>query len=678
MAKKLGPQQLTPQATVQRLRLATPDTSKFERLARSLDEFGSNVTGLVIKREQGIAEKEEKAGTQAAELALAEGRAPLDDAEATGLITRGQHPFFKKGVFTAMGRAKADAFGNALSVAYGEQVDAETITPEDVDGVISSVAAEFNTDADNGAMLAGFADVAARHAQRLRDAHAGIVASNMQKVGDEALQANYMADLRRLSEFTGPDRLNEIASLALATQAKWIETLGRNITRKDKTDMNDALVDSVELLLSEDGGEFTGNDAKEFLTIMRPGTDALLNVPKYNKQILKAIRARATREQVRMNNEATNEARARAKIGAEVNAEFASSGYSQEGFDLLEKQVATMNDANPGTFDPGFVARARQDLLAFETARHRDVPINRVVDDALLLGFMEDEITTTADQIKNAAIDGDIPHDRALSLIGMLKTEKESRAKDPRMNRIREETSQQLKGALGGFTPTAITEQAFLRSRRKMFQATRVWAANNPDLDETSDEYEAFLQPLIKGLMQEFMPDHRAAMRPIDTVQRRFLIREFTKTDMGLPVDRLIDLYAQNILLSNPSNDFEANDDYYDFFLADPELGLSEWDVGNNQTTRAAILAQLRLGKIDITEKDFLEALQTRTDQLKTLTTVRSTSAPQAATAGSLSVQQQEAAAMGLTPAEFQQLIANPTPGQLQRLHTVADSLARN
>lgn len=660
MAKKLGLQPLKPVATVQRLSLTLPDTSKFERLARSLDEFGGNVAAITIRKTEEQAESQEKAGEQEAQRALAEGRVAIDDAEAAGLLTRGQHPFFQQGVWKAMGRAKADAFGNALTVAYGEMVPAETLTPQDVDDVIASVAAEFSTDDDNGAMLEGFSGVAERHAQRLRDAHAGIVASNMQKAGDEALQANYMADLRRLSEFTGPNRLKEIASLALVTQAQWMETLGRNMTRKDRQNMNDALVDSVELLLSEDGGDFTGADAKEFLLLMQGGSGPLLNIKKYGDQINKAINSRAVREQTKMANENAKTLRAQALIGAQVRAEFESDGYTRDGLALLVEQVTTMNNQNPQTFDPGFIRRATADQVSFEQAAYRDVPINPDVSDALLLGFMEEDvITTTFDQIKDAAINGEIPHTYALELMGMLKEEKEERRKDPRMERLRKETRDQLKGALGGFTPTAMTEQAFRSARRQMFQKLRSWADANPDLDEKSDEYEAFLKPLVTNLMKEFMVDHAATLGPSDVFQREYLLRQFVAKDSGLPVESLIDLLAQNNLLSDRTNSYQADDTYYDFFLGNPDLKLSEWDVKNNSLTRRAILAQLRHGGVDTGTREFKRALEEQEEQQLAMRSVRR---PSAAT-----LLERQAASMGITPEEVR---------RITELNRVADSLA--
>lgn len=670
MAEKLGAQKLTPRATPQKLSLALPEQTNAQQLQRSLSEFGANVAGITVRKHKEHVAKQTAKGEQAFELAEAEGRASAEQLEEDGIISRGQNPHFAKGVYNSLGRAKAEAYNNELRKAYAEMVDANTsIEDQDVEAVIEKVGALFSTEDDNEALKDGFAAPAAAAAQRLRAAHFGVVAKNLETAGDEALQMEFMGHLRRHTEFAGPNRVNEIASLVLMTQAQHREKVGRTMGTNDFRKMNQALVDSVELMLDEIGGTFTGEDAKELLNIIGTGKGPLMNIKGFNKQINAAIGRRSAREQAEMQRNQAMVLQAQAERQAQTMADFGVTGYSRRGLRELEREVQMAIEIDPFAYDAGFVQRAQRRQADVEAMSGREVEIVREVDDRLLLGIIGGEITTTQDDIIDEALDGNIPMSRADELIGKLAETQKQLREDPRRTGVRKETARQLHAILGGYTPSAMSEGSYLEARRHMYQAVESWVVRNPTLDETSDEYEAFLNPLMKRLMTRFMVDHAAVLGPISSAEEKHALRQFETVDMGLTRGELVDLVAQAQLVADDTVQYSADNNYYGF-LTSGETPLSQKQATTTKTATRAIMGQINLTGIPFGE--LTDEINARREQLLTQAAMRGPKAAQAVEAGSLSTFfENQAAAMGLTAAEATAL--TKTADSLARVSTDPD-----
>lgn len=654
MAEKLRAQPFKPVASPPSLRLAVPQFTALERLSRSLDEFGANVAGTTVRLVQASNKKAFEKGEEAAELARAEGLTTFDELEEAGIISKGEHPRFIEGVFTSLGIAKAAEFDNALTVAYAENVDPQSTDLDDVEVIFAQVSEQFAADGENAHATAAFAPIAAASADRIRKAHAGRVAQNMVTAGNEALQLNYMADLNQHSTFTGPNRIGEITSLLLATQAKWMDTNGKNMTPGQRRKMNRTLVDSVELMLDEIGGTFTGADATEILTRIGGKRGSLMNVTEHGKKINAAITRRSARIQTGQAQDQTAMLLRQQETAAAINNDFANTGYTREGLDEAIRTVELLNNANPLALDAGFKARLIKTQADMEALGERDVPLNRLVDNQLVDGMLSADITTTAQQIADAAILGDIPRERAAQLQARLTKAIEEVRNDPRMKAIRSDVAHQLHGVLGGYTPTSATEMSFLSARGKMYAAATAWAAENPTKDHTSPEYEEMLLPLIRSLQEEFQLDAAPVLRVNDNIRSAFEIREFSKIDYNLSRGQLVDLMAQNELLADGDVDYSADDSYYDY-LFQGDSPLSRGNAKNTRTALRAITSQLTFQ--GLTSSNLTAEITARKEQLLQVAAMRSPeAAAQQQVAGSSFVAVQQAEAMGLTPAEVDTL----------------------
>lgn len=652
--KKLSGAALQPVATAQRLPLETPQFRGLDRLANTLEDFGTNVTKIAVRKANEDAEEKEQQGILAAQQALAAGRGTVDQMEEDKLITRGDNPFYRQGVFRALGQAKAYAFGNALTVAYGEGVDPKTTNPEEVDGIIASVSAEFSTEDDNEAMLEGFSAQAAQQVQRLRDTHAGIVSSNMEGLGNTLFTANTVAAISSIDQFAPDQRVSGTLALLNGIIDEHLATFGDNIKPNDFRVMNRSLVNGIVAMAADPSSSFTGAEAIAIMEQLTTHKGAkLFHIPEFKELVTNAITKRAGIIQTRINNQHTNDLLAQAKAEEEVLTAFAETGYSEAG---LRDALQAVHSAAPGVFAAGtdfdLVAKQR----AWDEWMQRDIVDNRAVHDQLLGGFLSEEITTSRVQIENAVFDGDISATTGLQLQAKLKEQQDIRKNDPRTMGVYREAADQVEAGLGGHLPTDMSAQAFLEARLALRQGVDSWLERNPGLDETSEEFENWLLPFILRLQKKHLTTYQQIQGQQQTSQVAFKTIAFRETNFGLSEDQLVSLMAENSLLRDGSSGYDASDEYYDFFLTDGRM--SDNDVNQWSLTRTALLDQLTLGDIDPSEKTFSRKVEAKKTALLNIAAMRSAQAAQAVSSESLmSTLEAQADAMGLSPDEASRIV---------------------
>ncbi len=504
MAEKLGPTGLRPVATTQRLQLAVPDTRpQAARLAASLDEFAANVTGITVRKTREHAKGQEEKGRTAAAEAIAAGQDTIDEMVQAGIIDRGSNPFFRDGVLFMAGKARADAYNNALTIAAAEQIPADSTDPDAMDDLIESVAGEFLTAEDDEATQAGFAERAEGYAVLAKQRHAQLVANNL-----EDLNLSQAADLFRgvaLLATDGVDKEFIISNLVPAIQVQAEEYLANlsDPSRHDKKVMNRAITAALGSLVED--GTLGEDDVISAMKLLKGGTGSLWGIQEHAAVIQEAIDTQVNRETTR---HALKEKRElRVKQASEQDATEAMFIAAGESGVLDISEIERIQRESGGTkFRLGYMQQMRELSLQYEQAAQDtyigDIELRREYGSRILSGEIV-SLQELSTRIKR----GELTLDQAIELGNLVVSHRNMLQNDPVKAAMFRRTDQIIKGALTSWAGSEFGSQSYSAALPAMASALQAWQSDpkNANLTAESPEFLTFVDELKDNLQRLYM-----------------------------------------------------------------------------------------------------------------------------------------------------------------------------
>lgn len=593
MAEKLGERALQPVATPQRLQLAIPDfQTKATRLASSLDEFAANVAGITIRKSQEAATKQEKEGREAAAEAIAAGHATLGEMVKAGIIDQGSNPFFRDGVLFMAGKARADAYNNALTVAAAQEIPADSTDPKAMDALIERVAGEFVTSEDDDALRAGFAERAESYAVQQQQRHARTVANNL-----EDLNLNQAADLFRgvsLQATDGVDPEFMVENLVPAIRAQAEEYLGNIDDAKpfQRRTMNRAIAAALASLV-DDG--VLGEDAvKEVALQIKTGTGTLWGSLEHSATIQAAIDTQVNRETRRLAFEQARELRQKQSNEKDaVDAMFIAAGES--GI-LDTSEIERRQRASGGTeFRLGFMKQMENLSLTFEQAAQETYVGNEALRREYGARILSGENISLPELGTRVKI-GELTLDQAVQLGNMSIQHRQMLANDPRKAAMFRRTDAIVKGGLTSWAGSDFGSQSYAAALESMALALGEFQDTHQNATAESPEFLKFTNDLMKDLQRQYMgPGQWQELQEVqaenegENVKERYNSQVFESSK-----PKLMRWYAEALMMSEG---FEPSSDLADFFTT-PGRGLgADEDIG---AYADAIFGQLVQSGVDM------------------------------------------------------------------------------
>ena len=590
--KKLGAQQLVPQATAQTLQLATPDFSRFDRLARSLEEFGSTVATAGVRKQQELAQKEKARGAQAGQEAIARGLDTEKELVDAKIITRGEGSFFRDGVLEQAGQAHANAFSNAILIASAKAGLQDSTDLEEIDELIQEVAGQFNADDQGEAFAAGFAAQAAEVAQQHKERHAQVVAQNIENIHTDGVTDKYRGV--SLVAIEGVDDEFIVENLVNALQAAADDHLGV-ITDPEKYDFdnsNKALTNALISLLND--GSINGDQAEEVHNKLNGGTGPLGGIVKHSNALQDAIDNQIIRQARRDDNVARLELKEKNDRGKTARADMFRN--SKDGL-LDVSAIIDQQTRDATSFTPEFVARAIAEADLYEAQSQKDYLSNQAVIDDYTFRILNGE-AVRSEEIGLHLVEGELNNTDAVRLARLATEWQNMRANDPVGANMWDDVKILVKTGLGGFSGRAFGEQAWANAVPALQQAWNEIRIKEPEWTNMSVEYRKWSTDQLNILQQvhlerdEWEDLQRAAALRIavsETIPYQDNLFESNP-------DILIQYYAEALELQE--NGREPSDGLLSFFNA-PGRQLSEEGSANPDNYVVGLEGQLFQAKID-------------------------------------------------------------------------------
>jgi hypothetical protein len=499
MAEKLGAKQLKAVASPERLNLAVPNLSKFDRLSRSLDEFGDNVTGLAVKAHNDAAEKARKQGAEAAAKAIAAGRDTEDQMVEDGVIERGEHSFFRDGALEQMGRAHAANFSNAIIIEAAEQGLAESINPEDMGKVIAKVSEEFHGNDQGAAFNAGFAAEAADVALGFEQRHAAQVAANIESGHNNEVTDKYRA--RALLSIEGADPSVIIDNLSEALQLESELHLGviPDAGRADFRRSNRALTDTLITLI--DDGSITGDQALEVLKKLHTPSGSLFAMAEHAPRINAAIDAAITRDTSRDANEDRIRLQAKQRRAIDVSEEMYATADAN-GVLSMDAVNRVMNETKGEGLTAAFVERARRSVLNSEAMAAREYHSDPTMLAEYKMRIIDGEPITTQMLSDDTHDTGGLNTSDALALWNMQQDRDVRLASNPTEAAMDSAARFMVKEGVGGFSGTEFGQQAWLRASVPFQEAFNAMRIEHPEWTAAAPEFRKWVVNTVEELQK--------------------------------------------------------------------------------------------------------------------------------------------------------------------------------
>lgn len=614
MAEKLRAKTLKPAASADRLSLTPgPEFSSLRRLANSLDEFGSNVAGIAVRKTQEHAEGQEEEGRTAAAKAIAEGKDTIEEMVAAGIIDRGSNPFFRDGVLFMVGQARADAFNARLTVAAAEERLHESTDPDAMDDLIERVSGEFS-DEEDAAILSGFAEKAATFATQQKERHARTVASNISKVNDDLPGTRFRGILLDSLEASPENVIANFIDGAAKFSEEWLGNLGREANRGDRTNLNQGLVRAIVSGVS--GGEVTFDQAQKILEGIKPGTDTLWSVPANAEAVREAHAKFATRTQTahQMDLLTLQKEWQQSETNAIANM---WSGYNEDTGEMstaaIEAAVVeAARTGQPAPFRPGFVEQQQLNAANVAASFQRGHLSNVDLFDRTLTDVLRPDSTQSRESILGL-VDGTargINATDAKTLIDVLEQQRNMAANNPEEQRMWSFAYNEVTKALGGFMPNEFTTQAMVKAHPELLTSFRAFQAKNPGADYLSEEYGEWLQKAKLTAQSRHLnaPARATLQRTAELTTGVAETAVWQERQFVTDTTTLVRLYAEAAwAMSHPG--YVMSDELIDFFDV-PGGEITDGAAMNPATYVAALSGQLNLANIPLSSGSVQEEIK--------------------------------------------------------------------
>ena len=592
MAQKLGAQKLTPKATVQKLSLAVGDfQTPANRLAASLNEFSSNVVGITVRKSQEHAAGQEAKGRTAAAEAIAAGHDTIEEMVKAGVIDKGMDPFFRDGVLFMAGKARADAYNNALAFAAAEEIPADSTDPHALDSILERVASEFIGDEEDEAIQAGFASRAegfataavSRHVQRVAD---NIVDLNLRQVGDlfrgVALEA-----------IDGVDAQFHVPNLVLAMQAQAEEWLENNpdASSFEKRTMNRGIVTALGSLV--DDQSLNEDNVIAIMKLLKGGTGSLWGVQEHAEYIQEAIdtsvgretrRAKLTEDRI-LRQKMANEEEAMAGI-------FATAG--ETGILDMQPIVAQQRASFGKAFRTGFVVSSENLAINWESAAQDTYVGSAEIERDYVQRIYAGE-NVSLEELSGRIVTRELTGDQVIKIGNLVLSHKNMLANNPQKAARFRRMDSAVKGAMSSFMGSEFGSQSYYAAVADMASALEGWESDpkNANFSATAPEFLGFVNETLKRLQdlymepgqKEFLQETQAGIE----AENRLLLYGTQLYETSVPT--LKRWYAETIMMAGGR---PPSDDLADFLTADGRaIGVGDEPLLQAETYADAIFGQL-------------------------------------------------------------------------------------
>jgi len=551
MAEKLGAKKLTPQASVQKLNLAVGDfESPARRLEASLNEFAQNVAGTAVRKHNEHAKSQEEKGRAAAAEAIAAGHTTLEEMTKEGIIDRGSNPFFRDGVLFMAGKARADAFNNAVTIAAAEEIPEDSTDPNAMDAIIERVSGEFTTADDDESTRAGFAERAEQFATTQMSRHAQRVADNL--VSKHLDQASDLFRGVVLQATDGVDPEFHVPNVVMAVQAQAEEYLGAipDPSAHDKRTMNRAITASIAGLI-EDG--VLGEDAAiSAMKLLKGGTGNLWGSQEHSAVIQDAIDTQVNRVTRRqkfeddriLREKQTNEDKATAAM-------FAAAG--ETGILDIQPMIDMQRESKGKAFRLGYIDAQRQLSLVYEHAAQDTYVGSEVIERDYGARIFAGE-PVSREELAHSLETKDLTLDQVVRLGNMLTTHQNMLANNPAKSARFRRMDAATKGGMTSWMGSEYGSQAYYASLPAMAAALEGWEADpkNANFTAESKEFLDFTNETMKNLQSRFMETDQwqELQDEQDRIQGVNMLERYKSTVYESRPETLRNWYAEALMLS--------------------------------------------------------------------------------------------------------------------------------
>jgi len=592
--EKLRAQKLTPQATAQALQLATPDFSKFERLARSLEEFGGAVTTFGVRKEQERAAEQKKAGAIAGAEAIARGLDTEQELVEEGIIERGEGSFFRDGVLEQAGQAHANAFSNALLVAAAEQGLQDSTDPNEMDDLIEEVAQQFTAEDQGEAFAAGFAAQAAAVAQQHKERHAGIVAQNIENIHTDGVTDKYRGVALEAIADTDDEFIVENLVNALQDAADNHLGIIPDAGKRDFLVSNKALTDSLISLLND--GSINGDQAEAVHNQLSGGTGPLGQITKHSNALQDAIDNQIRRQATRDANVARLELKEKNDRGKTARADMFRN--SEDGLLNVEPILQQQKLSGATAFTPEFIARVVAEADLYEAQSQKDYLSDREMVDDYTMRILTGEAVSSG-EIGLHLKEGELNNTDAVALSRLASEWQNMRANDPVGANMWDDAAFLVKTGLGGFAGREFGSQAWAKAVPALQKAYNQIRIDHPEWTDMSVEFREWTTSQLEILQQRHLlrSEWEELQRDADLRTAIFETLPYQDRLYEQNEDTLIRYYAEALELQE--NGREPSDGLLAFFNVSGRQ-LSEEGSADPNNYVVGIEGQLFLAKIDL------------------------------------------------------------------------------
>ena len=598
---KLKEQKLVPQATAQALELSLPSQAPLERLARSLDEFGSNVAGIAVRKANESATAETQRGSIAGAEAVAAGLDTEEELLDAKIITRGEGSFFRDGVMLMAGQAHADAFAAALTVAAAEKSLHTSVDPDAMDRLVEELAGQFNSGDRGEAFAAGFAERAASLVSQAKQRHANTVAGNLEKLNNEQLTDLLRGGLLEAVDGVDGEFLVENSRAAIfRIHTQWLGNI-RDIHPRDRRLLNLATVRAIESLI--DDGILNDARAVELMKSIPTSDGNNLWGKKLHSDIIRdAVDRSLTRQSKRLKAEEDSKLRIQLAAQVDYTERMFARGLEDGFLDTTEMRVA--QELSKGQlFTVHFIRdqelrsieweKAAQDTYIGNVAMFRDYGVRIISGE----GMNTEEMSV---HIKR----GGLTLEQGLRLAQLQATHKDMKLNNPIETAMFNKLDSMTKGGLGSWAGAQFATQAYSAGASTMAEMWQEWKKDpkNAGMSVQDPRFLEFVNETVTFLQREFMlpSQWRLLQESQADNERDNKIEPYVDTLFEPDPATLKLYYAETLMMREgrrPSSGLSA-------LLSEPGRAIPA-DAPVESYTQA-ILAQMKLAGIDIKDNDIV------------------------------------------------------------------------
>ena len=616
MAEKLGAQTLKTQAAPVTPNLAAPRFEGLDRLSQALTSFSQNVQQVTVSEHNKAAKRNEEKGRIAAAEAISQGRETFAELEDAGILDRGSNPFFRDGVLFMAGKARADNYGASLQVAYAERFGNDPSFDEnDFDAFAEEFSATFeqeNPGMDDDAVNQGFAERASDYLTSMKQRHAGIVASNIENLGNEALRTMYRGSILDAVANGNPlDRVTDVTAGLERVRQERLAALGPNPKPHEKTAMNKAMAGAI--IDAARVGDLTEAEGTEAMKQLAGGTGPLWGVGENAINLQAAAASYAATVLQRDNlNEVTimrQQQAATREIHNDIWALYdPRSGTLDIEAILADVQIKMAGDTR--AFDENIV----QDLTTFRdnlvAANRRGMESNQPLLESLQSQVIQGTLTDKKFITDLTGTEGGINPADAWATIQMMDRMKAMKEEGGTNNRMFNAGLDRLKAGLGAFSPDPIIAAAFNTAAPVWTAEYQEWFATNPGEAVSGVKFQEFLTASVERMRAIYLEPGQREL--VDSMQRQAVVANktahFESITFTSDTNTLLRWLAEDQLeLDDEFTGIYISEDQNIFFRADDRQLAEEYMLPD--VFEAAVRAQLKRNGINPDDSKIVEQL---------------------------------------------------------------------